>query len=79
MPSTTEARRRRWPGSDSQAMTYLYARGFMLTRSWCWFHPKEDFECNCNDIDAIVYLIEEWDFGPKINNLDAKDFPLRKA
>ncbi len=77
MPSTTIERQLRWPGMDSQAMEYLFARGFMLTKGWCWFHPLHGLKRNCNDNDAIIYLMEEWDFGGVIRSLNATHFPLR--
>ena len=43
-------------------MDYLEAQGFVLGRDWCWRHP-ENREATEKEADAIIYLIEEWDFG----------------
>ncbi len=63
MPSTTPARAARWPGGDSEAIGYLEVQGFTLTRQWQWVPPSSDHALSEREADAIVYLIQEWDFG----------------
>lgn len=63
MPSTTPERAARWPGLDSQAIDYLNNQGFTLTRSWEWTKPHSTYILTEKEEDAIVYLIQEWDFG----------------
>lgn len=38
----------------------LEARGFHLTKEWCWKRSRipNDFEWRC-----INFLVEEWDYG----------------
>ncbi len=62
MPSTTPERRARWPGGDQQAIEYLRSRGYTLRPDWCWDAPKGHTHSS-KDVDALVYLIEEWDYG----------------
>jgi hypothetical protein len=61
MPSTTPERRARWPGGDCEAIGYLESRGFKLTHDWLWLGPRKDL--TCREQDALIYLIEEWDYG----------------
>lgn len=61
MPQTTPERAARWPGGDSEAIKHLQAAGFTLNRDWTWTKPP-DYQSTDRDIDAVVYLIEEWDF-----------------
>ena len=62
MPSTTPERRARWPGHDKQAIDYLRSCGYVLNRGWSWAKPSAEHEPTDREIDAVVYLIEEWDF-----------------
>jgi hypothetical protein len=63
MPSTTPDREARWPGGDSQAIDYLMKQGYSMTKDWCWVKPTDDHKPTEKEIDAVIYLIEEWDFG----------------
>lgn len=63
MPQTTPERAARWPGGNGQAMNHLKARGYVLHKDWTYTKPSPDFEPTERDLDAITYLIEEWDFG----------------
>ena len=62
MPSSTPERQARW-GSDGAASDYLAARGFRLRRDWCWVLPEGRDDADETEADAIIYLIEEWDYG----------------
>lgn len=62
-PQTTPDRQKRWPGADSEAIAYLESRGFKSTRQWTWIPPTPGHTLSERDEDAIVYLIEEWDWG----------------
>lgn len=68
MPQTTPERAARWPGMDEEAIGYLRGRGFKLRRDWFWEKPTPDYELGDREIDAIRYLIEEWDFGGIVND-----------
>jgi hypothetical protein len=61
MPQTSDERRARWPGKDSEALSFLYSQGYEMTREWEWIPPKR--EPTEREIDAIDYLVEEWDYG----------------
>lgn len=65
MPSTTDERAARWPGMDAQATIHLEGRGFILSRDgrWEWSHPNPEHHVSARDLDAMIYLIQEWDFG----------------
>lgn len=63
MPQTTPERAARWPGLDSEAMEFLKKQGFILTANWYWIKPKVGHVLTEREEDAIVYLIQEWDFG----------------
>lgn len=62
MPRTTPERAARWPGLDGEAIAYLQANGWVLHRDYTWSHP-EDRPILPREMDAILYLLEEWDFG----------------
>lgn len=63
MPQTTEARRKRWPGMDSQAIVYLEKRGFIRDNNFSWYKPSPNYKLTRKERDALVYLNEEWDWG----------------
>ena len=63
MPSTTPERQARWPGMDAEAMNFLESRGYKLNRDWCWSPPEPDHDPTVREVDALIYLIEEWDYG----------------
>ncbi len=60
MPSTTPERSDKWK-SEGFAVSYLAGRGFRLTSDWLWVPPER--ELFDDEVDAIIYLIEEWDYG----------------
>lgn len=62
MPQTSPERRARWPGGDEQAIKYLEDAGYSLTFDWCWIRPQGRWPTK-REIDAVAYLVEEWDFG----------------
>lgn len=62
MPQTSDERRARWPGMDREAIEFLTDRGYVLRRDWKWNRPSPDHRPSPREIDALVYLIAEWDF-----------------
>lgn len=63
MPQATEELRKRWDGpSEFKAMDHLHKRGFKLTPQWEWVPPMAS-EPTEEDLSAILFLIQEWDFG----------------
>jgi len=63
MPQTTPERAARWPGMDQEAMQYLVQRGFECTGDFYWMPPTPEHKLTEKENDAVLYLIEEWDFG----------------
>ncbi len=62
MPSTTDKRAARWPDGDREAMVFLQEQGWKLNRQYLW--EKEGVTAvSAREADAIMYLIQEWDFG----------------
>ena len=68
MPQTTDERRARWTGGDLQAIHYLQAQGYQRNNDWTWTPPSAGHEPSDKEIDAVIYLIEEWDWGPIIRD-----------
>jgi hypothetical protein len=86
MPQTTPDRAARWPGMDSQAIDYLQSRGYRLLRNWSWLLPEGKARPDEREEDAILYLIEEWDFdgwvtpASRIDNIMSGDHtPIPKG
>lgn len=64
MPQATDEHRERWNGPDErEAVAYLQARGYRLTREWCWLKPKSIAVPTDMDNDAVKFMIDEWDYG----------------
>ncbi len=73
MPQTTPERCARWYGpSEETAMNYLEDRGFKLTFGWGWQLPYPEHKPTKKEADAIIFLIEEWDFDGIDENPDVK-------
>lgn len=62
MPQTSDERRARWPGWDSEAIAFLDERGFHYTGNWEWTLPTTFYVLSEREEDAIIYLIEEFDW-----------------
>lgn len=45
------------------ATEYLVAQGYRMTKEFTWLRPELHAQPTAREIDAIVYLAEEWDFG----------------
>lgn len=63
MPSTTPERQARWPGMDAEAIEFLEGQGYILGRDAHWLSPRPGHKPTEREADALLYLIEEWDFG----------------
>lgn len=63
MPQATDELRAEWPGGDQQAIDHLEAKGFIPTRDFQWIRPYKDYVTTSRDESAILYLIDEWDYG----------------
>lgn len=60
-PQTTPERAARWR-DDQHAMDFLEERGYTLLRNWQWRKPEPGHKATEKELDAIIYLVEEWDF-----------------
>jgi hypothetical protein len=67
MPQTTPERAERWPGQDSEAIRFLQDAGYRLTRAYQWVAPQPKRDMTERERDAVIYLIEEWDFDGVID------------
>jgi len=62
-PQASDERRRRWPGGDAEALIFLNDSGFRLQRDYTFQPPSADYMPTERELDAIAYLVEEWDYG----------------
>ena len=67
MPQATEEQRKRWGGElgigEDKAIKFLEDAGYILSRDWRWFLPNPNHTPTPNEISAVQFLIDEWDFG----------------
>ena len=72
MPQATQEHRDRWSErdetgrqivDDAPACRFLEAAGYRLRHDWCWTAPTPTHVPTAREADAILYLIEEWDYG----------------
>lgn len=54
-------------GDDQIAIEYLQSQGYTLTPQWCWIKPTKGHKVTPKENEALIYLIQEWDFGDIIN------------
>lgn len=48
---------------DTEAIEFLKSRGYHLEYDWTWSLPQGQSKPSEREEDAIIYLVEEWDFG----------------
>jgi hypothetical protein len=64
MPQASEAHRARWNGPDDRAaIRFLENAGYRLRSDWMWIKPTEAHAPTDREVDAVKFLIDEWDFG----------------
>lgn len=71
MPQTTDVRAARWNrhrsgpdyNGDVEAILFLKSHGYTMTRAYTWVKPSFFYRPTIDEMDAICYLIEEWDYG----------------
>ena len=66
MPQASSDLRDEWP-NDGAAIRFLQAQGYVLRRDWIWEWPKPPRAATPQEIRAVTYLIDEWDFGSTSN------------
>lgn len=66
MPQATEELREKWGGhegvGEDKAIAHLETRGYVLMRGNAWCRP-EKLEPSQEDLEAIDFLFQEWDYG----------------
>lgn len=67
MPQASNEDRARWGGAngvgEDKAENYLRERGWTLTRGSEWIKPSPDHEVTEDELGALYFLVEEWDYG----------------
>jgi hypothetical protein len=48
--------------SDKAAIQHLESRNFKRVNSW-WWKPPDNHIFTKRDLDAVNYLVDEWDWG----------------
>ena len=49
--------------SDIGPMNYLEACGFRQTRGGLWHLPSPNYKPNADELEALQFLMDEWDYG----------------
>lgn len=62
MPQSTPERRARWGMSEDKAEKYLLDAGYSIHR-FVMSPPSADHVITETEEDAVLYLLEEWDYG----------------
>ena len=50
-------------GTDQEAIDFLVSKGWTLSRQFNFSSPKPYGECSQEEKLAILYHLNEWDFG----------------
>ena len=70
MPTSTPERQKRWK-TDTKALEFLKAGGVLMDKTF-YFYTDNDRTLTDDEADAILYMIEEWDYGCYISKSKAK-------
>jgi hypothetical protein len=62
MPQGPEHLHEKWQ-SDEKAMRFLQDRGYTITRGFEWKRPNVYHQPTEEEMEAMDYLVLEWDFG----------------
>lgn len=62
MPSGPSELHEKWQ-DDNKACKYLQDRGYRLTREWQWNLPHSQYKPTKEEMEAMYYLVVEWDYG----------------
>lgn len=64
MPQASDELRKKWNGpDDTTAIKYLESRGYKLTRGWDWELPEGQNKPTDEELSAIEFMFQEWDYG----------------
>lgn len=62
MPQADNVLRIKWAGpDDTKALNHLLEAGYVMTEWWTWVVPAGR-EPTDDDMSAVQFLIDEWDF-----------------
>lgn len=80
MPTATDEDRAQWREQDGsigehRPIRFLEIRGFELGPDWYWRLPPNRDRPNEEELSAIYYLVDEWDYGPVLKK--ARQSPHR--
>lgn len=50
-------------GTDHAPLEFLKSHGWVLTHDWLWVPPTPAYAASCYEIECIIFLVDEWDFG----------------
>jgi hypothetical protein len=56
----------RWfgdPVDEGGPIRFLEAHGYTLLENWCWRKPVPSHTVSGEEVECIMFLIHEWDFG----------------
>lgn len=73
MPQASDRQRalmEKWfgdPISDEGPINFLQSHGYILRRDWHWELPTPSHSCSCYEMECIMFLADEWDFGGVVN------------
>lgn len=60
MYQASQTRKDRWLNSGFEAMQFLIRRGYELDAVYGWVRPNTDFYPDQEEMDALLYLKEEF-------------------
>lgn len=63
MPQAGDEQRAVWGIDSAFAVSFLEARGYVLTDHWSWRLPPGQEEPCDDEWSAIAFLVDEWDYG----------------
>jgi hypothetical protein len=63
MPQATSALRARWHGSMREPLAHLALAGWKVTADFEFRKPSPAYVPTADDLSAIEYLHQEWDYG----------------
>ena len=81
MPQASDEQRKAWGtnggAGDEKALAFLKTRGWVLTLQYEWVPPTPSHVATKDELGAIWFLIDEWDFGGIARDVGPLDLPWR--
>jgi hypothetical protein len=63
MPQASDERPEGWGTDDAPAIAFLEQAGYRLMRGFVWKKPTPEHQPTAQELSAICFLADEWDFG----------------